>query len=60
LSGIGAKPDDRWALPLTHTCHMAQHDYHGELQWWADRQIKDPFALCIDYYWKFKTHKEQA
>jgi hypothetical protein len=54
-SGYG-KPDDRWALPLNHWCHMAQHR-HNELQWWADRGVEDPFALCITYYQRFK---EQA
>jgi hypothetical protein len=56
-SGYG-KPDDRWAMPLNHWCHMDQHR-HNELQWWADRGVKDPFALCITYhqrYLKERTH----
>jgi hypothetical protein len=53
ITGIGRKPDDRWALPLNHWCHMAQHR-HNELQWWADRGVKDPFALCLKFYERYQ------
>ena len=56
MAGMGAKPDDKWALPLNHWCHMAQHAHWGELQWWRERGIADPFALCIAYYQRFKEH----
>jgi hypothetical protein len=56
LTGMGAKPDDKWALPLNHWCHMRQHAHWGELQWWKERGVADPFALCIEYYQRFKEH----
>jgi hypothetical protein len=55
--GMGAKPDDRWALPLKHLHHMDQHLSGDELGWWAARGIADPFALCIQYYRRY--HKER-
>jgi hypothetical protein len=45
-------------MPLNHWCHMDQHR-HNELQWWADRGVKDPFALCITHYQRYlkeRTH----
>ena len=53
ITGIGIKPDDRWALPLKRDHHMAQHR-HNELQWWADRGVKDPFALCLKFYERYQ------
>jgi hypothetical protein len=54
LTGIGTKPDDRWALPLLHSHHMAQHRHPGgELAWWASRNVTDPFALCHVYYERY-------
>jgi hypothetical protein len=58
-SGIGQKPDDRWALPLKHDHHMAQH-YHGnELDWWAKRGVLDPFELCIKYYERYQQETQR-
>jgi hypothetical protein len=38
---------------------MAQH-YHGnELDWWAQRGVPDPFALCIKYYERFQKERNQ-
>jgi len=55
--GMGYRPDDRWALPLKHLHHMAQH-YHGdELGWWESHGVADPFALCIEYYRRYKRSK---
>jgi len=54
ITGIGTKPDDKWALPLKHKHHMAQHRFHGELEWWSAHGIADPFALCEVYYRRFK------
>lgn len=54
LSGLGAKPDDRWAMPLRHSCHMRQHAYGDELGWWAAHGVKDPFALAIQYHQRFR------
>ena len=52
LAGMGAKPDDRWAVPLKHQHHMSQHS-QGELHWWALRGIEDPFALCLEHYRRY-------
>ena len=49
-TGMARKPDDKWALPLKHTHHMAQHEYGDELGWWAAHGIHDPFALAIRLY----------
>jgi hypothetical protein len=54
--GLGEKPDDMWALPLTHACHMAQHQ-HSEIDWWINIKLKDPFALAIEHYRRFKKTK---
>jgi hypothetical protein len=35
---------------------MAQHAHWGELAWWKERGVLDPFALCIEYYQRFKEH----
>ena len=43
-----------WALPLKHSHHMAQHHHGDELGWWMSRGVKDPFALAIKHYDKFK------
>ena len=53
-AGVGSKPDDKWALPLTHSHHMAMHDYGDELGWWAKHGVADPFALCLQYNEKFR------
>jgi hypothetical protein len=52
--GLGEKPDDRWAVPLTHECHMAQHNHGNEISWWTNHRRKDPFALAIRHYRLFK------
>jgi hypothetical protein len=55
ITGLGRKPDDRWALPLRHECHMDQHRNGDELGWWRSRGVADPFALCLDYYRQFEV-----
>lgn len=55
--GIGQKPDDRWALPLKHNHHMAQHAHGDELGWWKAHGIDDPFELCIEYYERYQRIK---
>jgi hypothetical protein len=32
---------------------MDQHN-NNELDWWRERGVADPFALCLDYYRRFK------
>ncbi|HET9538082.1 MAG TPA: hypothetical protein VFP43_22505 [Mesorhizobium sp.] len=54
---MGQRPDDRWALPLKHHHHMAQHAYGNELEWWEKRGVADPFGLCIDYYQRYQRSK---
>lgn len=53
-AGIGNKPDDKWALPLKHSHHMAMHDYGDERGWWEKHGVSDPFALCLEYNEKFR------
>ena len=61
MTGIAAKPDDRWATPLFHDCHMAQHYSRlGEIGWWKSKGFNDPFALAEDYYRRYQLDtKEQ-
>jgi hypothetical protein len=56
--GLGEKPDDKWALPLKHSCHMEQHQHGNELDWWRWRGVVDPFALAIKHYRRFKKGKQ--
>ena len=57
-SGVGQKPDDRWALPFTHVVShgAALPRQRDELVGEAPR-FNDPFALCIMYYLKFQRSK---
>jgi hypothetical protein len=48
-TGMARKPDDKWALPLRHAHHMAQHRYGDEVGWWKAHGI-DPFATAVRYY----------
>jgi hypothetical protein len=43
-AGMAIKPDDIWALPLCHPCHMRQHEV-GEPVYWAQLQL-DPLKIC--------------
>jgi hypothetical protein len=57
ITGVGMKPDDRWALPLKHLHHMAQHNFGDEIGWWQMKGVRDPFALAIRYYERYtKEH----
>lgn len=51
-SGLGKKPEDRWALPLDASCHRlardAQHN-RAEQQFWDDLGIH-PLATCVKLY----------
>lgn len=49
ITGMGRKPDDRWALPLKHEHHMAQHAFGDEVLWFAAHGI-DPFKLATRLY----------
>jgi hypothetical protein len=45
MSGMGAKPDDSWTVPLCRHHHRVQHD-GNEGQFWSWYQ-KDPFVLAL-------------
>lgn len=51
-SGLGKKPEDRWALPLCSADHRllatSQHE-RGEQQFWADLGIS-PLIVCEQLY----------
>lgn len=47
-TGMGEKPDDKWAVPLCRKCHMEQHRYN-ELAWW-DFHRKNPFKIAMQLY----------
>lgn len=51
-AGAGAKPDDRWVLPLCHECHVngpkAQHRV-GERPFW-DKLGINPFMVCEELF----------
>lgn len=49
--GLGAKPEDRWCVPLCSVCHRGRGGQHtrGERQWWDDKKI-DPHAIARDLW----------
>lgn len=47
-TGMQAKPDDAWTLPLLPDEHKAQHS-GNELEFWRSHGI-DPFELAIKLY----------
>jgi hypothetical protein len=55
---MATRPDDKWALPLNHKCHMTQHDRGNEVEWWESRGVKDPFALAMTYYQRYQTRNK--
>lgn len=60
MSGMGMKPDDKWALPLCHIHHMAQHFSRlGEIGWWREKGVTDPFALCLSYYERYQLEARE-
>jgi hypothetical protein len=59
ISGLGRKPDDKWALPLNHRCHMDQHRHGDEQGWWRDRGVADPFALCLQHYRRYERERSK-
>lgn len=48
--GLGAKPSDSWALPLNRSCHMRQHAFGSEVEWWTAHGVPDPFGRAMRYY----------
>jgi len=47
-TGMGQKPSDCWAIPLTREEHREQHS-ENELEWWLLKGI-DPFELAQELY----------
>jgi hypothetical protein len=43
--GMGAKPDDRWVVPLCRECHADQHK-GSEEEFWANEGI-DPIRSAL-------------
>ncbi len=45
--GIGAKPEDRWCVPLCPDCHRGMKGQHtrGEREWYAEARI-DPIPIA--------------
>lgn len=43
-NALGAKPHDKWSLPLCHDCHMRQHG-QGEEAFWAELGL-NPLLLA--------------
>lgn len=59
ITGMARKPDDRWALPLRHDHHMAQHRYGSEVEWWNMHNI-DPFARAMRYHAAYMAERPQT
>lgn len=49
---MAEKPDDKWAVPLCRSCHLAQHAFGSELGWWKLTGL-DPFEIAIQIYAKY-------
>lgn len=52
ITGIGIKPDDKWAVPLSpwfHTQSTGAQHRHGEEGWWEDHGI-DPLVVASQLY----------
>lgn len=47
-NGFGAKPDDRFTVPLCGTHHREQHQ-HGENAWWTGKGT-DPIKAALALY----------
>ena len=58
FNALGRRADDKWALPLRHSCHIQQHAFGNELSWWLSKGVRDPFALCLDHYRRFKLETQ--
>ena len=44
------KPDDQWAMPLNRSCHMRQHAFGSEMEWWAVHSVPNPWVRALRYY----------
>jgi hypothetical protein len=52
-TGLGERPDDRWALPLCHRHHTDDQHRMSERAFWEKHGI-DPIMLCMKLfrYWQ--------
>lgn len=48
-SGVGAKPDDYYTVPLCGKHHRAQHAHGSERDWWKLMEI-DPVKTALALY----------
>lgn len=55
-----ARPDDMWAVPLHHGCHMRQHDYGDEIGWWYQHLVHDVFVLARRYFERYRRENPGA
>lgn len=54
--GVGAKPDDRWTVPLSSTLHREQHSM-GEKRFWESYGI-DPIEIAKQLYAVSGDHEQ--
>lgn len=56
--GFGAKPEDRWAVPLCAECHRGLKGQHtrGEQDWWA--ALKIDVIATASFLWGVKAEYE--
>ena len=60
--GMALKTDDKWAVPLCHTCHMDLHQGgRSEDLWWALKGI-DPVKWAKENHARFQreTARDQG
>jgi hypothetical protein len=49
ITGMGIRPDDKWALPICHSHHMQQHDRGAERVWWKEKRL-NPIRICQELW----------
>jgi hypothetical protein len=54
-NAMGAKPDDKWTVPLCRKHHRRSHCY-GEQRWWNQQGV-DPLALADDLFGATGNHE---
>lgn len=59
ITGIGIKPDDRWALPLCHKCHIHGQHMSAERHWWSGQHI-DPIRKCLELHKCYENGRKRG